>query len=291
PDRGVLRGSYDYNGYILNFEAIRGERNPIWDLTGPRFATHARLYDDQGWAFALQGGGHTIENGDWASSGTPPDDDRAYLNQEAAWALHRDLNGLDLTDFPGLEEQVDSLRGLSDVPHPSSGELPRSTAPPDDVRGINDTTPDTGVVLYSLAGSGYTHYFEIYWKPLYIPAEHSSTRSISADSRGVWVRLVRTCNHGSCPGDSGFYWRCGRSFGGRPADLPIATGSTCGTTWYYGSRHSSSDTNCCGTPYGTHPFMHVCNNDTRLQRDRMIALSPTTPSNCSFAELYAPSCW
>lgn len=291
-DRGVLRGTYEYDGYVISFEAIRGESNPMWDLTGPRFATDARLYDGEDFSFALQGGGHTVENGDWASAGVPPDDERAFLNQQAAWALRQDLGALDLTDLVGLEEQIDALRGLSDVPHPSSGELPRTSPPPDEVQSLDDTAPGTGVVSYSLSSTWtYTHYLQIYWKPLYIPAEHSSTRTVSVSSTGAWVRLVRTCNHGSCPGDAGFYWRCGRSFGSRPLDLPIATGSTCGTTWFYGSWHSSGDTNCCGTPYGTHPFMHVCNNDSRLQRDRMIALSSTASSNCYLADLYAPNCW
>lgn len=289
PDQGILRGTYDYDGYVISFEAIRGERNPMWDLTGPRFATDARLCDDQEFCFALQGGGHGIASEDWA--GTIPDsqDERhAYGNHAAAWALHQDLRLLDRSEFLGLEEQLDALDGLTNVPDPG--------ALPDTSMNQETETPDMGVSSYALSsGWNYNHYFQIFWKPTSsVPGtEHSSTRSISVDASGWWRQWVSTCNHGTCAATSGIYWLCGRAFSGRPLALPVSLSSRCGTTASSGVFHPSGETNCCTTTYGIRGGQHTCNDDSRLQRETMAYLGPPWASYCYDSSLaaWAPGCW
>lgn len=129
---GIIRGTYEYKGHAITFEAVRGERNPMWDLTGPRFATDARLCDDHGFCFALQGGGSGIADPSWIKNRDEqiPNEPQARLNQETSWAFHRDIQGLDRSQFHALKEQLDALEGLANVPDPRTHELPATSPPP-----------------------------------------------------------------------------------------------------------------------------------------------------------------
>jgi hypothetical protein len=127
--QGILEGTYEYNGYTISFRAIRGELNPWVEgylASAPQHATDALLCDMQHFCFAIQAGGDTFTHEELLAEQHPEllTEERVYGNQLASWALHQDMLRFDDNQYPGLHEQLDSIRGLSDVPFPPH-------APPD----------------------------------------------------------------------------------------------------------------------------------------------------------------
>ncbi len=290
PDRGILRGNYDYEGDVIDFEVIRGAENPIELPMGRRYAADARLCDGAGFCFALLGGGHSIENPSWLENPeeSVPDASRARRNHEASWALHHDLLFLDRGEFAGLEEELSALEAVSEVPDPL--ELPPIPESPTS-QNYEPTTPETGVVSYSLSAYSYTHWIQIWRRSLAVVGEHSATRSISQDSWGSWVRRISTCNHGTCAAELDMRLYCSRSFASRPLELAVSTRCVAAAT--SGTGHTSGDTaSCCSSRYdATRYGYHNCNDDSHLQRDMIVNNSSIVPSYCrDWPEVYAPWC-
>ena len=284
-ESGILRGSYENAGHMISFDAVRGEPNPVSEYA-PAFEIDARLCDERGYCFALQGGGHGISNPAWfENQETLVLGADAALNHQMATALHEELIQLDRAPFPELEEELDALLTLSSFPEP--GSLVETPSPAGN-GGVEETP---GIVALSY---DYTHWIQIWWGYTNPPlAEHSATRAISVNSGGYVVQIVTTCNHGNCAANSGMGLSCQRSFSNRPSLLAVST--PCNAAATTGTYHSWGDTaSCCSSAYGFTGGYHVCNDDSRLQRDMTIYNSSLTPAYCNdgyLAPAWAPGCW
>lgn len=282
PDRGVLVGTYTWNGTLIHFEARRGGPNPpimlALDPNAPRYAVDARVCDANSRCFLLQGGGHAMVDESWAESARftdAPDPAESLKNNQAAWYMATDFSTT--TTFQGLEDLRDALITLG------------RANPPEEWPTVDVAQGPDGVAVSSVVPmNSFTHQFEVWWAPLY-GFEHSSTRTRALASNGVTLTAVSTCNHGSCAGTSGMARSCARSFSNRPSSIPIA--SNCSTTWGLGVPCAGDG--CCGTGYGFGAGQHVCNDDSRLQRDMVVANALVCANYCGDSSLagWAPSCW
>lgn len=291
PERGILRGTYDHQGYRIRFDVVRGEPNPPFEVMGgaPKNAIDARLCDEVGFCFARQAGGHGFADSSWVMTDEEterlaPDDARARKNNAAMWALHQDWDLMDRGEFEGLSEEYDSFWGLTNIP-PNESYRPDLVSP----QSQNNGTPQRGVLSFgALAFSGFTntHRLRIWWKPIVpTPTEHSSTTLTAFNSSGTQVNFLPTCNHGTCGGQPTLGLVCSRSFSNRPLYFPV-TGN-CNAPAVTGATHSGDG--CCPSPYGFGSGQHVCHDDTRLQRDMMIAGGGMSVAYCG--DGIPPSPW
>jgi len=140
--KGILRGTYEYEGYTIKFEAIRGEKNPIFSrLTSadsPEYAVDARFCDMQGFCFANAAGGHAFANSDWIKEDrkTIPDDERLTKNAITLSAFHEDLKQLPPSEKAGLLEEFDVLRILSDAPRYDTSQFKQSRSEGTPAKGV-----------------------------------------------------------------------------------------------------------------------------------------------------------
>lgn len=290
PATGIVRGTYEYQGHSIKFEAIRGEKNPeISKLMygySPEYAVDARLCSEQSFCFSQGAGGHAIANSTWVqATTTDPTEEEAIIYNIVTKAFHEDIKRfISGNEDEGLTEEFMRLRSISDMTPP---DLPELQTPP---QRQSNGTPCKGVLAINQS-KPYRHIFEIWWGLAVKVAEHSSTRSISASSTGIILNQMDTANHGSSPRDPGMNRSCSRVFPNRPIVLPIRKDCTRVPT--FGVSHIPTEINCCQSAYGMNPGTHVCNDDSRLQRDMMIANGNIAePSYCSdwTPQGWAPSC-
>ncbi len=284
--KGILRGTYVHEGHTIKFEAIRGEKNPplskYIDPEAPTYSIDARFCDESGHCFANAAGGHALANSDWIKEiDSEPTQSEAIDNNKALWAFHGDLKLFDksglLKDFP---DELETLDGLSNMPYPYPLKQSRS-----------EGTPQKGVLAMTATVASYTHLLEIWWKPAVGIAEHSATRSLALDSSSVVRNVIVTSNHGAAAAASGMALSCNRPFYGRPYDLPVKNKCDTPISPAAASMHTSL-VGCCSTAYSLLAGGHVCNDDSRIQRDIMIANGPVTASYCSdwMLQGWTPGC-
>lgn len=292
--KGIIAGTFEYQGHRIRFDIVRGEKNPWQEVAfgnGPEYAIDGQLCDDEThFCFAQQAGGHALANVDWVpnnSASNGPDEVRSKKNVQTEWQLHQKLEQMGSADFEGLSEEYQSLLNLSNLP-PDKWQLS-----PDQ---LNERTPDKSVLSLSVAAANtYIQQFQM-WKryvtgtPLY---EHSSSYVYIFTSGGSYYSSYYTCNHGSCAGASDMNYWCGKNYYSRPPTIPFNT--RCPEPASNGAMHPGGSVDCCMSQYNVLPLVisHVCNDDTHLQRD-FIALG-STPQNvlyCSDLQVayYAPSC-
>lgn len=294
---GALRGTYDYEGTTIRFEALRGERNPteadFGDPLGPEYAVDARICDQRGDCFAARAGGHGFEELGWAGSVN-----NAELREsvqpstrmrefEAAWNLAADLDDHPDLVPPGLEFEVEAIVEVGRLISP---EERQSGSLDGDVSALETT--DIGARMESLTTTAYTQVLDMYRVSLVFAdrtyGNHSSVRvRVLSAVTGTALGTFETCNHGRCGGDSSLTRYCNRWFFNRSSVLPLA--SDCSRSWYLGVPCTGDG--CCATPYGLFSGNHVCNNDTQYQRDIMAAGTTAFCSGtCGSPSRWAPSC-
>ncbi|MCW1892448.1 MAG: hypothetical protein KIH65_004395 [Candidatus Uhrbacteria bacterium] len=290
PATGIVRGTYEYQGHSITFEAIRGEKNP--DLSklmyghSPEYAVDARLCSEKGFCFSQGAGGHAIADSTWIQETTEnPTEEEAVIYNAVANMFHKDIGRfISGNEDEGLIDEFMKLQSISDMTLP---DIPELQTPP---QRQSNGTPCKGVLAINQS-TPYRHVFEIWWGLAVRIAEHSSTRSLSISSTGVIINKMDTANHGSSPGDPGMNRSCGRVFPNRPIALPVTKDCTRSPT--FGVAHTSAEINCCQSAYGIKSGTHVCNDDSRLQREIMIAnANVANPSYCSdwSPQGWAPSC-
>jgi hypothetical protein len=291
---GVLIGTYEWHGVHLRFEGVRGEENPALERMNPNtphYAIDARICDAldyaRGWCFAIGAGGHALTDDSWSNSpsATPPDTETTLGNLKAAWQLATDLEAMG-SELRGLEDVRDAIARLGRANPPETWH-----EDPNIQQSNNTTTPQEGVVVLPVTSGTYTQWFEIWWGLTPVPGtEHSSTRTKAVDASGRATLTYDTYNHGGAPGSSGMMRLCSRSFPNRTAWIPIS--SNCGSQAFV----TCSGNGCCGTPYGLLCGQHVCNDDSHLQRDLIVANAAYCASYMTYCgdwlpAAYAPYCW
>ncbi|MFA5129295.1 MAG: hypothetical protein WC477_00055 [Patescibacteria group bacterium] len=286
---GVMSGNYEYNGYTVHFDVVRGGLNPIEELgpDSPRHAIDVRICDEKHFCFAEQAGGHAFASSTWADNTNEenvPDDARGLKNFQTSWQLHQKLLRLGQGEFMGLEEEY---RALMDVTNHSPGSL---TEPPPPNQ-LNERTLEKSVLSIKPLVTTYTQQFQIWTQPVVWIAQHSSMFIKVLTSGGTPISTYATCNHGSCGSSSGMTFKCSNSFSDRPSTIPVRV--QCAQPHTNGTMHPGGD-GCCTTQYNITPGVvsHVCNDDTRLQRDFMIAGAPMSKPYCGDTTVaaYAPNC-
>ena len=294
PQTGVLRGTYEYQGYTIKFDIVRGGENPVDEVVGGGAPTHAidsRLCDAEGFCFSEAAGGHALADPDWIAQNQAavPDAERAKKNWTASWNLHSDLQRLDPKTFPGLEEELQALENVSYTPpnHPAEP----STSTQSNAEG----TPQKGVLSINVAAANtYRHYFRIMKKIVFnLPySEHSSTWTIVLDSSNNQISQYATSNHGTYAYDPSMSLKCYRSFTNRPATVPFR--SYCPEPATQGVMHPPGTINCCSSAYGFLNANHVCNDDSALQRDMIVMDGVITPEPAycrdNSIQMTAPNC-
>jgi hypothetical protein len=295
PGKGLLSGTFENAGYSLHFDVVRGEENPLVERMGfgaPSHAIDARLCDEKHFCFAQQAGGHAFADPSWVednSEANSPDNDRALKNIKIRKEFRQKLSEIGSKEFTGLQEEYQALLDASTDP---PGYL--NEASPE---SLLSKTPQKGVLALttatSAASGSYTHQHWMKKQGIFfgsILGDHSASYINTLNSSGTVVGRYWTCNHGACGNSSSMNTYCIRNYANRPASLPINT--QCIANALPGTMHPSGYNGCCSTQYNFVGVSHVCNDDTRLQRDFMIAGAPMSTPYCGDTVLaqYAPSC-
>jgi hypothetical protein len=288
PEKGILRGTYTLDGYTIKFEAIRGQKNPplskIIDPESPEYAVDGRFCDGEGYCFANALGGHAFANSDWIKEKeTEPTQSESLENNKALWAFHQDLQLLRQTDvLKDFPDELEMLDGLSNMPSPYPLQQSKSEG---------TSCKDVLSLSATFSSSSYTHVFEIWRKAALGLGDHSATRSFAMDSVNIIRNQVITANHGTFAATSSMILKCNRPFTGRTVALPIQNDCNTPISPASASMHSNP-VGCCSTAYSFFPGGHVCNDDSRIQRDVMIANGPISASYCSdwMLQGWAPNC-
>jgi len=295
-EKGILSGTFENEGYTIRFDVERGEENPLSErlvASAPSHAIDVRICDEKHFCFAQQAGGHAFADPSWVEDNSEenvPDDARALKNQKIRKELHRKLNEIGSKEFWGLREEYQAL-------FDASGSI-QWEAPPSSLNESSESTfskaPQKGVLALVAAASGtYTH--QHYMRKIGIlfgsvVGDHSASYTRILTSAGSLVYDYWTCNHGTCGNSNTMNNYCIRNYANRPATLPMNT--KCIASASPGTNHPAGYDGCCMTPYNFTGVSHVCNDDTRLQRDFMIAGGPMSTLYCGDTTLaqYAPSC-
>lgn len=301
--KGVLRGTYALDGYTIKFEVLRGAETPPDAMKiYPAVTSHAievRVCDEQNFCFINGTGGHGMTSSTWITENPnyEPSTDESEKNFKSLWELHQDLDLQASGTFDGLNEELQSLKDASNQPPDTWKGVPPEYDPlhkytPSSYNG----TPSKSVLSISASGATYTHILQIWRQPLVWPiAYHSSTYAKTIDMNGQIASMYYTCNHGACGGSANMSLYCSRNFSGRTsASLPMNV--RCDEPFAIGTLHpSSSLVNCCSSKYSYIPLnlSHVCNDDSTLQRDLMIAgAGPISAPYCAdrYLQGQAPYC-
>jgi hypothetical protein len=304
--RGVIRGTYNLEGYETRFEVIRGDATPPEAMNiYPGVTSHSidvRVCDSQNFCFINGTSGHGLTSSDWIieDSNREPTSDESAKNFKNIWSLHQEISRAPTGTFDGLEEEIQSLLDATNQPPESTNGIPPEYDPYQlKPKSLNKGTPQNGVLSLTLSTTAsYTHILQIWRQKLIWPfAYHSSSSSKVFDSNGQIVSIFYTCNHGACSNGSNTSMTlyCSRNFSDRSTATP-PTNVPCDDSAKIGTLHAQDDSiGCCMSQYSYVPLAlsHVCNDDTRLQRDIMIADSPIAASFCAdrYLQGQAPYCW
>lgn len=294
PEKGFLSGTFENGGYTIRFDVARGEENPLSERLAAGAPSHAidvRICDEKHFCFAQQAGGHAFADPSWVednSEANGPDDARALKNQKVKRELHQKLNEIGSKEFDGLREEYQSLLDASADPPGSEYYLNGSSS-----QILLNETPQKGVLALSAVSATYTHQHWMKKQGVFfgsIFGDHSASYVRVLTSTGAVYSEYWTCNHGTCGNVSTMNTYCIRNYSNRPATIPINT--RCIANAIPGTMHPSGYAGCCTTQYNFSGVSHVCNDDTRLQRDFMIAGGPMSTLYCGDTSLmqYAPPC-
>jgi hypothetical protein len=299
PVQGLLNGTFESDGHKINFEVARREANPTEELgqNTPLYAIDGRICDENKFCFANQAGGHAFADPNWVpddSEENTPDNEDATKNFKTAWDLNQKLAEYGIGDFDGLTEEYQALVNISNEP-PEKWITSQSDSCETELNTeSNQENPEKDVSALKVAATNtYKHHFEIHAELLYyqpnpilpgilpplVSAWHSSTYTKVLASNGSTYSSYETCNHGACA--KSIPKACERDFSSRPKTIPINTKCIADAT--AGTKHPKGYTGCCMTQYNVLPgtVSHVCNDDSRLQRDFMIANGPVGQTYCS----------
>jgi|WetSurMetagenome_2_1015567.scaffolds.fasta_scaffold69709_2 hypothetical protein len=123
PEKGILSGTFENDGYTIRFDVARREANPaimvLLSKNTPHYAIDVRICDERQFCFAQRAGGDAFADPNWHEDDSEkniPDDQRATKNHETMKLLHRKLVELGPNDFTGLTEEYQALVSLSDEP-------------------------------------------------------------------------------------------------------------------------------------------------------------------------------
>lgn len=303
--KGILRGTYTLEGHEIKFEVIRGEATPPEAMKiYPGVTSHSidvRLCGAHNFCFINGAGSHSLANDDWIQQDInyEPTSEDSIKNFKSAWGLHNDLDRQATGTFDGLIEEVQILKEATNQPPETINAIPEEYDPYNlKPKTLNQGTPSKSVLSLSATATTYTHILQIWRQMIVVPfAYHSSTYSKSYSSAtGALISLYYTCNHGACAGASNIMLYCSRNFTGRSSSaLPMY--ARCSEPATIATYHPSSALrNCCQSMYSYGPLdlSHVCNDDSRIQRDLMIAgTTSVSAPYCSdrYLQGQAPSCW
>lgn len=298
--KGIIRGTYDYQGHVIKFEVVRGNENPIlarlFEPDAPSHSIDFRLCDDRGWCFVNKAGGHSLTNPDWIKedANAIPDDEQALKNAAARWALHHDLGLLDQKEFEGLGEEYQSFSdGTNEPPEMWYRPNPPPTSTTQSM--LNEETPQKGVLSLAIATAAgtYTQRIELKRKDAVTPlTDHTATYTRVYSAAGSIVNSLITCNHGTCADDSVMTLLCYRVYTSRPLSIPMKVKCNDAAA-IPGAAHVYGGTGCCTTVYGLTTGTHVCNDDAHLQMAMMQAGAPLTGVYCgdSFPQVKSFGCF
>lgn len=305
PEKGILRGSYEHQGYVIRFEVIRGAKTPQQALLiYPGVTSHSidvRICDSQNYCFINGAGGHALADESWIKedSTKDPTTEQSEQNFESVWGLHNDLDLQPIGTFDGLTEEVQSLKDASNQPPDTWKGIPPEYDPYHlKPKTLNQGTPLKSVLSLSAIASTYIPILQIWRQDIFWPiAYHSSTYAKMIDTNGQIASIYYTCNHGACAngnnGSMSLY--CSRNLASRSTSA-IPMNTRCADPATIITYHPNNGTiGCCSSVYSYVPLdlSHVCNDDSRLQRDMMIAGGRVSASYCSdrYLQGQAPSCW
>lgn len=306
PEKGLLSGTFEYDGYTIRFDVARGPEMAWWYQTkgNPIHQSDARLCDMRHYCFHERAGGHAFADPDWVpiNENNSPTSEQAIQNSRTTWKLHQYLLSIGNADFQDLEEEYQILLTSTNLP-PEQWGLPLMELQNElqKEKQLNLETPQKGVLAYVNNAAG-THYarFEIWWQYISFrgitvkAGEHTSTWTRVKDRNNIFTREYITCNHGACANDSGMRIFCGRDFYNRADQIPF--NNRCNVPATTGTMHPSGTTNCCNTRYNANYWPsdgHVCNDDSALQLQMMIYNTATVYAPfCGDTSLarWAPSC-
>jgi len=300
PEKGLLSGTFEYDGYTIRFDVARGpEMEKLYQSEGnPIHSIDARVCDEKYFCFSQQAGGHAFADPNWVpdnSEANAPDDDRALKNNQTTWKLRQHLLILGKDDFEGLGEEYQTLLNVSNIP-PEEWGLPIMELQKQ--KQLNLGTPQKGVLAYVNGTTGpYTVRFEIAWQYVVFAylqvGEHTSTLTRVYDSNGGVRNRFVSCNHGACADWSNMSIFCRRDFSNRGIELPF--NNKCDVPSTNGTTHPSGASICCNTPYNWTGASntHVCNDDSERQLQAMVyntKLLFTPYCGDSVLARFAPAC-
>jgi hypothetical protein len=123
PEKGLLSGTFENNGYTIRFDVARGGENPmimrVLSDNTPHYSIDVRVCDEKKFCFAQQAGGDSFADPNFVQDNSEengPDNERAAKNFETLWVLHQKLIKMGPTDFAGLTEEYDALVSMSNDP-------------------------------------------------------------------------------------------------------------------------------------------------------------------------------
>ncbi|MBU0661086.1 hypothetical protein KKG22_02800 [Patescibacteria group bacterium] len=290
-----LKGEYTTeDGRVVEFEAKLGlERPDVFEESIVSvYEIDACFRSSTGEPFFCAAGGHGFYNPSWEIS---PDENIEDVSTEErmadfaiAYAIASDLECIQSNN----NLLADGLIALGQS-------IPEAAF---DYRAYMDDADKTGALEQSSeafiykSNPAYLQVLEIHEGPILDGlAHHSATRVlVYHGSTYALVSSYRSNNHGRGAGDSGMGRKCSRVFSFNSSWIPLS--GNCATSPYgWGSTTGNA---CCNTAYG----IHVCNDDSRLQRDIMIRASSGTNTqyydwyvlycgNDYYIPPHAPNCW
>jgi hypothetical protein len=292
-----LSGYFSENGITIRFAAKRVSPIPQEvrdvDQEAPSHEIDAWFQSENGEPFLTQIGGHNFHDPAWLDHQAQefPTVDLERRQEEFVLAEKAALAVSEL-NMEALAEEQDALARLGAVradsirPSEISEEAPGVEPGYDqDNYDFDSVPPGYGTVSQALVNDS-AHVFRVYKKPLDygggIVGDHSSTWSVSYANQGLSdIKIAQriTCNHGACANDASMAWKCGKSWFNRPGNLPPM-----GECARNRNDNHPNMAGCCWTNYGIAPNngRHVCNDDSRYQREVMRMVGVAGPLNAGF---------
>jgi len=259
---GTIKGGYRKKDKIIFFDTHRGNKTAFQDEVTPPYEIDVMFRNAKGEKFSVLVGGHDFQNPAWKETWlynevTPEERATEFqLANEAGEALKNKNFHM------GLEWEKKALVNLA------------LSVKKEDIQVSSDIVKKSNLIASS--GYSYQHVLEIWKKSCCINgltgAEHSATWNKSyyvTPYKKTLLQQIITSNHGASANQSTMSLGCRRYFPNRTRSLPQI--ATCGTTPGNWVNHSGCFYGCCNSNYGILSGNHVCNDDSRLQKDVMIA--------------------